>query len=112
MTGFMRMPTGLTGSRPAFNALAEKQLVIPFGDWTLWGGLIGIAAVTGLIAGSYPALYLSGFNPEIGVRKVLGASVFNIVYLLSTGFTRLIVIAVVIAIPVAVRNPAKSLKAE
>ncbi|MEO5593174.1 MAG: ABC transporter permease [Chitinophagaceae bacterium] len=38
---------------------------------------------------------------EIGVRKVLGASVFNIVYLLSTGFTRLILIATVIAIPLS-----------
>ncbi len=38
---------------------------------------------------------------EIGVRKVLGASVFNIVYLLSTGFTRLIIIAMVIAIPLS-----------
>ena len=38
---------------------------------------------------------------EIGVRKVLGASVLNVVYLLSTGFTRLILIAVVIAVPVA-----------
>ena len=38
---------------------------------------------------------------EIGVRKVLGASVFNIVYLLSTGFTRLIFIAMAIAIPLS-----------
>lgn len=38
---------------------------------------------------------------EIGVRKVLGASVFNIVYLLSTGFTRLIFIAMLIAIPLS-----------
>ena len=38
---------------------------------------------------------------EIGVRKVLGASVFNVVYLLSTGFTKLILIATVIAIPIA-----------
>ena len=38
---------------------------------------------------------------EIGIRKVMGASAFNIVYLLSTGFTRLILIAIVIAIPLA-----------
>jgi putative ABC transport system permease protein len=38
---------------------------------------------------------------EIGVRKVLGASLFNILRLLSTDFTRLILIAVVIAIPLA-----------
>jgi len=38
---------------------------------------------------------------EIGVRKVLGASLFNIVRLLSTDFTRLIIIAMVIAIPVS-----------
>jgi putative ABC transport system permease protein len=39
---------------------------------------------------------------EIGVRKVLGASSFSIVYLLSTGFTRLILVAVVIAIPLSI----------
>src|SRR5882757_464932 len=38
---------------------------------------------------------------EIGVRKVLGASLFNIVRLLSVDFTRMIVIAILIAIPLA-----------
>ena len=38
---------------------------------------------------------------EIGVRKVLGASVFNVVYLLSRSFVSLILIAIVIAIPMA-----------
>ena len=38
---------------------------------------------------------------EIGVRKVLGASVFNIVYLLSTNFTRTVLIAIIIAVPVS-----------
>ncbi len=38
---------------------------------------------------------------EIGVRKVLGASVFNIVYLLSGSFTKLIIIAMAVAIPVS-----------
>jgi putative ABC transport system permease protein len=38
---------------------------------------------------------------EIGVRKVLGASVTGVVILLSKDFTRMIVIAFVLAVPVA-----------
>lgn len=38
---------------------------------------------------------------EIGVRKVLGASVFNITKLLSFDFVKLVVVAIVIATPVA-----------
>lgn len=37
---------------------------------------------------------------EIGVRKVLGASVMDIVVLITSGFTKLIAIALVIAVPV------------
>lgn len=38
---------------------------------------------------------------EIGVRKVLGASVANVVYLLSIGFLKLVLLAMVLAIPIA-----------
>jgi putative ABC transport system permease protein len=38
---------------------------------------------------------------EIGVRKVLGATVFNIVQMLSSDFIKLVAIAAVIAFPVA-----------
>ena len=38
---------------------------------------------------------------EVGIRKVLGASARNIIYLLSGEFTLLVIIAFVIAAPVA-----------
>jgi ABC-type antimicrobial peptide transport system permease subunit len=38
---------------------------------------------------------------EVGIRKVLGASVANIVYLFSKEFTMLIIIAFLVAVPVA-----------
>jgi putative ABC transport system permease protein len=38
---------------------------------------------------------------EIGIRKVIGASIFDIIYLLSRNFARLILIAIVIATPLS-----------
>jgi len=38
---------------------------------------------------------------EIGIRKVLGASVFSLMFLLSKDFIKLVVIAAIIASPVA-----------
>ncbi len=38
---------------------------------------------------------------EIGIRKVLGSSVFGIVYLLSTDFTKIVLLAIVLALPIS-----------
>ncbi|MBB6109572.1 MacB-like core domain-containing protein [Mucilaginibacter lappiensis] len=48
---------------PIFNELANRKLAIDISDAKLWISLLGIALLTGLISGSYPALFLSGFNP-------------------------------------------------
>jgi len=48
---------------PVFNELASRKLSIDVSDARLWLSLFGIALLTGLISGSYPALFLSGFNP-------------------------------------------------
>ena len=48
---------------PYYNELADKQLAIPFGIPTFWlVAILGILIV-GLLAGSYPAFYLSAFQP-------------------------------------------------
>ncbi|KAA0990883.1 ABC transporter permease [Dyadobacter aurulentus] len=48
---------------PTFNAIADKQMHIPWVDPVfLVSGLV-FALLTGLIAGSYPAFYLSSFQP-------------------------------------------------
>jgi len=36
---------------------------------------------------------------EIGIRKILGASEFNVVYMLSKDFTKPVMIAIIIALP-------------
>jgi putative ABC transport system permease protein len=49
---------------PLFNNMIGRTLTLNFFDnWHLSFGLIGIALIVGLIAGSYPAFYLSAFQP-------------------------------------------------
>lgn len=50
-------------SLPAFNELAGKQVSVPYGNPIFWLLLLSFTVLTGLLAGSYPALYLSSFNP-------------------------------------------------
>ncbi|MEM6840832.1 MAG: ABC transporter permease [Bacteroidota bacterium] len=59
---------------PQFNIITGKQLSLEF-SLPLAASLLGIILVTGLTAGSYPALYLSGFNPVKVLKGKLESSV-------------------------------------
>lgn len=48
---------------PAFDQLTGKEIVLPLHDTKFWLSIGGITLLTGLLSGSYPAFYLSGFNP-------------------------------------------------
>jgi putative ABC transport system permease protein len=52
----------VTMALPAFNQLTGKAIVLPVGEPQFWLSLVGITLLTGLLSGSYPAFYLSGFN--------------------------------------------------
>lgn len=55
---------------PAFNLLVHKNLSIGLGDPVHLAALAVVTLLCGLLAGSYPALYLSSFNP-VSVLKGL-----------------------------------------
>jgi putative ABC transport system permease protein len=48
---------------PWFDRLSAKQLEMPWGQPWFWAFAALFIFVTGLLSGSYPALYLSSFNP-------------------------------------------------
>lgn len=50
-------------SLPGFNHLTDKKLFIDFTNWSNWGFALAFVFLTGIIAGSYPAFYLSSFQP-------------------------------------------------
>ena len=74
----------------------ETRLARLFNSFTALTLLVACLGLLGLMTFSVEAR-----TKEIGVRKVLGASVGNIVTLLSKDFLKLILLAVVIASPVA-----------
>jgi putative ABC transport system permease protein len=53
-------------------------------------GLLGLAAFT-----------VQTRKKEVGIRKILGATEGNIIHLLSADFTKLVLIAIIIAIPIS-----------
>ncbi len=75
---------------PQFNILIEKQLELQFFDATHLLILLGITLTCGLLAGWYPAFYLSSFKPvEVlkGVRVKQGAATLIRKGLVITQFT-------------------------
>jgi putative ABC transport system permease protein len=67
--------------------------------FTVFSGLALFVACIGLFALS--AYTASLRTKEIGIRKILGASVGGVVVLLSKDFTRMVLIAFLLAVPVA-----------
>lgn len=83
---------------PFFNELAGKKMAIAWASFTFWLLGLGFSLLTGLIAGSYPALYLSSFKPvkvlkgtfKVGPqaaipRKVLVVTQFTVSIVLIIG---------------------------
>ena len=71
-----------------------------------WKQMITLAAVLSIFVSCIGLFGLATFNAEtrikeIGIRKVLGASVASITALLSMDFVKLVIIAIIIALPIS-----------
>jgi putative ABC transport system permease protein len=75
---------------------SEQTLKKVFGIFSFLAILVACIGLFGL------AVYTTQQRiKEIGIRKALGAKIYNVVYILATNFTFLIAIAFVLAVPVA-----------
>jgi ABC-type antimicrobial peptide transport system permease subunit len=62
---------------PWFNGVANKEMTVLWGNPLFWAASIGFTLFTGIIAGSYPALYLSSFNPVKVLKGTFKAGRFS-----------------------------------
>jgi putative ABC transport system permease protein len=86
---------------PFYNDMVEKKLAIDYLSGEFWIFSFGIILTTGLVAGSYPAFYLSSFQPAKVLkgkpRAGKGASVpRKILVTLQFGFSILLIIGTLV----------------
>lgn len=84
----------------------DEEYAIKFSDEERIGNLASVFAIFAIFISCIGLFGLASFvaeqrTKEIGVRKVLGASVFNVWHLLSKDFIRLVIISFLIATPTA-----------
>jgi putative ABC transport system permease protein len=56
---------------PTFNSLTEKNLSIDFSDTSFLVIVLGLTFITGIISGSYPALFISSMKPIVILKGIL-----------------------------------------
>lgn len=86
---------------PYYNDLVQKKLFIDYTSSQFWIFSVGMVLLTGIIAGSYPAFYLSSFQPvkvlkgKVTVGK--GASTpRKVLVTLQFGFSILLIIGTIV----------------
>lgn len=64
---------------PLFNRFSETQLSVGYLDhWYIIPSLMGFTALIGLLSGTYPAFYLSSFNPVVILKSKFNSGSGNI----------------------------------
>jgi len=86
-------------SLPFFNTLASKSIILNLLDLSLMSKVLAITVVVGLLAGSYPAFYISSFNAVKvlkGVKILKGAALRNGLVVLQFSISVILMISTVV----------------
>ncbi|WOK07534.1 ABC transporter permease [Imperialibacter roseus] len=93
---------------PSFNELTGKDLSMSLANWRLWSSVLLLGWTTGMLAGSYPAFFLSGFKPVQAIaglgNTVKGASIFRRVLVTFQFFVSIFLIISTIVIYVQLEH--------
>lgn len=87
---------------PAFNSLLNTKLRISYDSPGNWFAVTGLILFTGLIAGSYPAFFLSSFNPVQALKKTIAfksnfsLSFRQVLVIIQFGFAIVLIVATLI----------------
>jgi hypothetical protein len=65
---------------PAFNQFTGKHIELQMMHVSFWGSLVALMLLTGIIAGSYPALYLSSLRPVLIMKGLTRSSSESILF--------------------------------
>jgi putative ABC transport system permease protein len=65
---------------PSFNQFTGKHIALQLTQTSFWGSLVLLMLLTGLVAGSYPALYLSSLRPVLILKGVIRSSKGSVVF--------------------------------
>jgi putative ABC transport system permease protein len=88
-------------SLPFYNELVNKKLAIDYSNPSLWIASLAIILLTGIIAGSYPAFYLSSFKPATVLKGKMqggkgGSLPRKVLVTLQFGFSIFLIIGTVV----------------
>jgi putative ABC transport system permease protein len=75
---------------PFFNQYIQNHIAIDWLDFRTWLGFAGITVITGVLAGCYPAFYLSSFTPN---RVLRGQTSLTKVYSGRARLRKILVVA-------------------
>lgn len=101
-----QISTAIAPHKPFTYEFLDQQFDALYRSEQQMGKLFGVFATLAIVIACLGLLGLVSFSAtqktkEIGIRKVLGANAGNIILLITNEYTRLIIIAIFIAIPAA-----------